>query len=101
MVKHYLVKYTIRDGEFEYGDLSVITTDRDISKLPIDEMQTDLIGDIFNYEDIDEDEEVIYQPSSLNPKWFENNQDYRMAKIDSYQLIEPEDLPILQKYGVL
>ena len=85
-MKHYLFTIMTRDGEHEYYDRWLFPT---TGAEPTD---LDVIVDFTGHpkEDWSEAYECIY----------ENNADYRHYSIYSRQKVEPEDLKVLERYGI-
>ena len=84
-MKHYLFTIMTRDGEHEYYDKWLTKASDDMTAL-------DIIAEFTGHpkEDWSEAYECIY----------ENNTDYRHYSIYSRQEVEPEDLKVLERYGI-
>ena len=96
MITRYFVKYTIYDGEYEYGDQ--ITYDLD-SRLIHDAdggcNDAYVLNTIMGY--IDPEDQL--EPSSLKKGLYEDST-YRLYELCSVQKIPKADIKILNKYGV-
>jgi len=84
-MKHYLFTILTRDGEYEYYDNWLFTPTDDMTAL-------DIIVEFTGHpkEDWSEAYECIY----------ENSYDYRHYSIHSRQEVEPEDVKVLERYGI-
>ena len=84
-MKHYLFTILTRDGDYEYYD-------RWLTKASDEMTALDIIVEFTGHpkEDWSEAYECIY----------ENNTDYRHYSIYSRQEVEPEDLKVLERYGI-
>jgi hypothetical protein len=83
-MKKYIVKYTIKDGEFEYSDTCLYNTSTEPTT---DEFDLEFFKCVL-WED---------EKSAMEGKWY-ISEDYRIAKIDSYQEVSQEDYNVLKKY---
>ena len=84
-MKHYLFTILTRDGEHEYYDKWLFTPTGDMTAL-------DIIVEFTGHpkEDWSEAYECIY----------ENRTDYRHYSIYSREEVEPEDVKVLERYGI-
>jgi len=83
-MKQYMVIVTVQDGEFEYGDQTILGWDGD----PTDEQ-----GILIDYTG-----DCTLEKSEWSCR-YESKTDYRVYSLYSIKEIEEEDLPILRKYG--
>jgi len=84
-MKHYLFTILTRDGEHEYYDKWLAKASGDMSNL-------DIIVEFTGTHK--EDWEEPY------PCVYESTYDYRHYSIHSRQKVDPEDLKVLERYGI-
>ena len=84
-MKHYLFTILTRDGEYEYYDKWLTKASDDMTAL-------DIIVEFTGTpkEDWNEPYECVYESTC----------DYRHYSIYSRQKVEPEDLKVLERYGI-
>lgn len=85
-MKRYFVKYTIYDGEYEYGDNAIFSTD--ISEDDIKNFTIDFTKRFWDAEEIEWDSDLSVIELS----------DGRNLGIDSFVEVPDEDYVILCKY---
>tara|TARA_Y100000310_G_scaffold290223_1_gene317235 strand:- start:64 stop:384 length:321 start_codon:yes stop_codon:yes gene_type:complete len=101
-VKTYLVKYTIYDGEHEYGDQVLRQLDPD--KIYYQEGKVECIDDAYVLNQImyleEQDDLMVEYDNSSTLYEMSNSGDYRLYELHSVKEIAEEDIKILNKYGV-
>jgi len=85
-MKHYLITIETRDGEHEYWDRWLYQCDENTTDIDI----------LKEFTGIDEEGDWSLVYSS----WYENLNGYRHYQVRGRQYVTPEDLTILQKYGL-
>ena len=85
-MKRYIVQYTVSDGEYEYGDRTIFSTD----VTGVDDFTKAFINSRW---ELDEDE-LTYD--EILRKW--GLYDGRYVTVDSYGEIPEEDFNVLAKY---
>ena len=95
MTKRYFVKYTIYDGEHEYGDN--VTHELDPERIDDDAYVLNQIMYLDNEEV--EDKMVAYEGGG-DMYEISTSGDYRLYEVYSVKEIPAKDMKILNKYGV-
>ena len=85
-MQHYLITIETRDGEYEYWDRWLYECDENATDIDILKDFTGLDGE--------NDWSQVYS------SWHENSEDYRHYRVRDRQHVTPEDLVVLNKYGL-
>ena len=101
-MKKYLVKYSIYDGEHEYGDH--VVHELDPNKVYYKEGSVMCIDEVYVLNTIMylDDPEDCMKDYDGRGKVYElpNRGDYRLYELYSVKEIDAEDIEILNKYGI-
>ena len=95
MTKRYFVKYTIYDGEHEYGDR--VTHELDPERINDDAY---VLNEIMYLDNEDVEEKMVEYDEGRDLYEISNSGDYRLYELHSVKEIPKADLKILNKYGV-